>query len=259
MRLALIVEYEGTGYHGFQYQENAPSIQEELEKAIAALTGESTRVKGAGRTDTGVHARGQVVAFDTNSAHPPETFARALNHFLPDAIAIKTAVQTCGDFDPRRMALRRKYRYTLDCGHAPSPLIRRTSHHVAGALNVRRMRRAARIFVGKHDFAGFAGPQNKHSATTVREVYDVKVSQDNNIIEIDVEANSFLPHQVRRMAGAVVDVGRGKMTVVALKSIVERQSGAPVAHALPPQGLCLMRVTYPNSSLQIGESDGNTD
>ena len=104
MRLALVVEYEGTGYSGFQYQTNAPSIQEELEKAIAQLTGEELRVTGAGRTDAGVHARGQVVSFETDADHPPETFVRALNHYLPEEIAVRPAYRTGDDFDPRRKA-----------------------------------------------------------------------------------------------------------------------------------------------------------
>jgi tRNA pseudouridine38-40 synthase len=255
MRLALIVEYEGTCYRGFQFQSNAPSVQEELERAIARFTGEASRVKGAGRTDAGVHAKGQVVAFDTNAAHSPQTFVRALNFYLPDDIAVKRAFQTHGDFDPRRMARSRRYRYTIDCGTTPSPLSRRTAYHVGEPLNVRRMRVTAQHLVGKHDFARFAGPLKVPNSGTVREIYEAKVRQHRDIINFEVEGSSFLPHQVRRMAGALVDVGRGSLTPTDFKSMIAGGPGDAVAHSLPPQGLCLMEVTYAEFPPKIGESD----
>ena len=244
MRMALIVEYEGSGYHGFQYQVNALSIQEELEKAIARLTNESPRVSGAGRTDAGVHARGQVVAFDTDADYGPETFIRALNHYLPDDIAAKAAFKVGSDFDPRRMALSRWYRYTFHCGATPSPLTRGRAYHVGDSLEVPRMRRAARHFVGVHDFARFCGPLDRAGASTVREIFEAKLSLGEDLLRFDVEGNAFLPHQVRRMAGALVAVGRGRLTPGDLKAMVDNGPGKAVAHTLPPHGLCLMRVTY---------------
>ncbi|MCH8205449.1 MAG: tRNA pseudouridine synthase A, partial [Chloroflexi bacterium] len=113
MRLALIVEYDGGDYHGFQYQANAPTIQEELQKAVLRFTGEEVRVSGAGRTDAGVHAEGQVVAFDTDSGHRPERFEKALNFYLPEDISVRGAYRVEGDFDPRRDASSRTYRYTI--------------------------------------------------------------------------------------------------------------------------------------------------
>ena len=258
MRLALVVEYEGTRYHGFQYQANAPSIQEELQKAIEQLTGERPGVGAAGRTDAGVHAKGQVVAFDTAARYPPETFVRALNFYLPDEIAIKAAYRTEDDFDPRRMALRRWYRYTIHRGSTPSPLVRRTSHHVGEMLDIRRMQKAARVFVGRHDFARFAGPMSRPSASTVREVYDASVSNRNEVVNFDVEGNAFLPRQVRRMAGALVDLGRGNLALAELRSMVDGEPGHGVARSLPPQGLCLMKVTYADFPPASGEPDGNT-
>ena len=255
--MALVVEYEGTEYHGFQYQKNASSIQEELEKAISSLTGENTRVKGAGRTDAGVHARAQVVAFDTNSSHPLGTFVRGLNHYLPDAIGVKAAYRTRSDFDPRRMALGRTYSYVLDCGLAPSPLTRRTAFHVGGPLNIRRMRRGGQVFVGRHDFASFAAALSKPGGTTVREVYRVGVSKDQEMVKVDVEGNSFLPRQVRRMVGALVSLGRGNITTADLTSMMEQRPGAPVAHALPALGLCLMKITYADFPPKAGDENGN--
>jgi len=258
MRLALVVEYEGTRYHGFQYQTNAPSVQAELEVAIARLTGEESRVKGAGRTDAGVHAKGQVVAFDTSAVHTPQTFVRALNFYLPDDIVIKRAYIVDSDFDPRRMARSRRYGYTIDCGATPSPLTRRTAYHVGAPLNVRRMRTAAAYFLGRHDFARFGGLPSGPNASTVREVFKAKVRQHLNFVNFEVEGNSFLPHQVRRMAGALVDVGRGSLTLTEFKSLIAGGAGDMVAHSLPPHGLCLLEVTYSDFQPKIGESDDRT-
>ena len=257
MRLALVVEYEGTHYHGFQYQASAPSIQEELEKAISRFTGESLRVRGAGRTDAGVHALGQVVAFDTDATHPLGVFVRALNFYLPDEIAVKAAYRAADDFDPRRMAVSRTYRYTIYCGAVRSPLIRRTAYQMGEPIDVRTMRRAAAEFVGKHDFARFAAPLGRPGASTVRHIYEAKLRQDGESISLEVQGNAFLPHQVRRMAGALVDVGRGRLTAAELKSMIDCEPSGLVARSLPPHGLCLLRVTYADFPIEVGLSDVN--
>ena len=252
MRLALLVEYDGTDYHGFQYQANAPSIQEELEKAIHRFTGERVRVKGAGRTDAGVHARGQVVAFDTTAAHPPAVFLRALNHHLPCEIVVRTVQPVPDDFDPRRMATSRRYAFTIDNGPVRSPLTRRTSHHVAAPLDLGRMRSAARHFIGRHDFARFAGRPDRADASTVREITEFTVRQDGRMVTLQVEGSSFLPHQVRRMAGALVDVGHGRLTPTQVKEMLDGDDVDAVAVSLPPQGLCLLRVEYENMTMEEG-------
>ena len=252
MRLALIVEYDGTAYSGYQYQDNAPSIQEELEKAITRLTRENTRVSGAGRTDAGVHALGQVVAFDTEADYPPETFVKALNHHLPDDIAVKEAHRVEPGFDPRRMALSRRYVYSLYAGSTRSPLSRRTAYRVGEGLKLERMRRAARHLVGVHDFAGFAGPLERPDAGTVREMFDARVRSKGDDITMEFVGNAFLPHQVRRMAGALVDVGFGRLSPSEVMAMVDRRPGAAVARSLPPHGLCLSRVEYANFPPKAG-------
>lgn len=256
MRLALIVEYEGTDYHGFQYQASDPSIQEELEKSIERVTGERVRVKGAGRTDAAVHARGQVVAFDTASRHSPDTFVRALNAHLPEQIAVRAAYRVGERFDPRREALSRRYRYTIVNSRTPSPLARRTACLVRQPLNVSRMRNAARLLIGTHDFASFSGPLGDGARTTVRRIYDASVRRAGEVVTFDVEGSSFLPHQVRRMAGSLVDVGRGKLSLDEFRLMVDRGPGAVVAPSLPPEGLCLMEVTYANFPPRVGDVNG---
>ena len=257
MRLALTVEYDGTDYHGFQYQTNAPSIQEQLEKAVTSLTGERLRIRGAGRTDAGVHARGQVVAFDTDSTHSPETFVRALNSYLPDDIAVRAAHCVHETFDPRRDALSRRYRYTIVNSATPSPLTRSTACRIGEALDVDKMRKAAELFLGEHDFARFSGPLEDKGASTTRRVCDVLVSQEGEIVSIDVEGSAFLPHQVRRMTGALVDVGKGDLSLDELKSMVDGGPSGAIAHTLPPQGLCLMEVTYQDFPPKVGVLNGD--
>lgn len=254
MKLALVIEYEGTQYSGFQYQDNAPSIQEELEKAITKLTGEELRVAGAGRTDAGVHAEGQVVAFETSSGYSPDVFQKALNHYLPDEIAVKAAYGTSGDFDPRRMALSRWYRYTIDRGDTPSPLKRRINYHLSDKLDVDEMRVAASMFLGVHDFSCFATSLGNIKASTFREVYMADVLQTGDTMVIDIKANSFLPHQVRRMAGSLIDIGKGILRPGDLASMLDGKCEDTASiRTLPSVGLCLLEVTYPDFPPGIGK------
>lgn len=244
MRLALTIEYEGTRYHGFQYQVNAPTIQEELEQAIERLTGESVRVKGAGRTDAGVHAEAQVVAFDTGSTHSTKTFVGALNHYLPDDIAVKAAHIVKPDFDPRRHARSRTYRYSILNSKTPSPLARRFACQVREPLNVERMRSAAGLFVGEHDFRQFAAPLPEGKTNSVRAVLDVSLKQSGDVIDFRVVGNAFLQHQVRRMAGTLVDIGRGKLKEADLQAMIDNRQTDKVAHSLAAHGLCLVKIKY---------------
>ena len=245
MRLALIIEYEGTRYRGFQRQANAPTIQSELERAIRRFTGEFARVKAAGRTDAGVHALGQVIAFDTVSAHSPSTAIGALNYYLPDDIAVKAAFQAPDDFDPRRSARRRTYRYRILNSAAPSPLARRFVCHIRQPLDVLRMQAAAKMFIGAHDFRRFAARQ-PGKPNSVRCVSRVALERSGDTITFEVAANAFLHHQVRRMAGALADIGRGRLSPDDLRTMIDNERTDKVAHSLPPQGLCLVSVEYPD-------------
>ena len=246
MRLAMIVEYDGTDFCGFQSQSNVPTIQQEIEKAISRFTGEDLRIKGAGRTDSGVHAQGQVIAFDTEATYRLKVFKKALNHYLSNQIAVKEVHQVEDNFDPRRMALSRHYRYTMFCGDQRSPLLSRTSHHIQTILDLNRMVVGTKIILGRHDFARFAGPTHKTGISTVREIYRIEIQKNNYSIELDVEGNSFLPQQVRRIAGALVDIGNGKLDQIELKKMVEGEASSAIARTLPPNGLCLISVKYEN-------------
>ncbi len=246
MRLAMIVEYDGTDFCGFQSQSNVPTIQQEIEKAISKFTGEDLRIKGAGRTDSGVHAQGQVIAFDTEATYKLKVYKKALNHYLSNQIAVKEVYQVEDNFDPRRMALSRHYRYTMFCGDHRSPLLSRTSHHIQTILDLNRMVVGTKIILGRHDFARFAGPTHKTGISTVREIYRIEIQKNNYSIELDVEGNSFLPQQVRRIAGALVDIGNGKLDQIELKKMVDGEASSAIARTLPPNGLCLISVKYEN-------------
>lgn len=244
-RLALIIEYDGTRYSGFQYQANAPSVQAELEAAAGALTGESVRIAGSGRTDAGVHAAGQVIAFDSGSKLSPGQFLSGMNHHLPQDIVVRSAQSVPEGFDPRRDAVARWYRYSLLRRQYRSPLADRTAVVVGRELDLGRMRGAAWLMVGVHDFARLAGRLDDPAASTVREVSRVDVRTEGERISIDVEGNAFLPHQVRRMVGVMVDAGTGKIAPHEVEDLLSGEGQAPQARTMPPQGLCLMRVRYP--------------
>ncbi len=244
MRLAMIVEYHGMGYSGFQYQKNAPTVQQQIEKAIQSLTNQPVRIKAAGRTDAGVHALGQVIAFDTDANYAPGVFLNALNARLPQDIAIREAYRTRPNFDPRRDATSRLYRYTLFVSKIRSPVRRHTSHRARPPLNPDRMREAASLMVGERDFANFGGPPERPEASTVRRIYRIDLKTDEPFIYVEVEGNAFLPRQVRRMVGALVDTGAGRLKIDDIRKQISRAEDAVATRSLPPQGLCLVAVKY---------------
>lgn len=247
MRYALIVEYDGTRYSGFQFQKNARTVQEEIEKAISRFTGEAVRIKAAGRTDAGVHATGQVAAFDSDAGHPAEVVIRALNSHLPDDIAVKDAREVSDAFDPRRCATERKYVYTIDCSATRSPIRRRTTYYLGRPLDVKRMAEAAGTLEGVHDFSQFSGPLERPDASTIREIFSIDIHEVGETVRIEVTGNAFLPHQVRRMAGALVDIGLGKLKGEDVRRLLNGPVEGITARALPPQSLCLVSVKYEQS------------
>jgi tRNA pseudouridine38-40 synthase len=241
-RIILVVEYDGTDYHGSQWQKNAPTVQAEIEKALKMLTGEKIRIKMASRTDAGVHARGQVVGFDNDSPIPLHAFIDGLNHFLPDDIAVKEAYRTDSGFDVRRLATSREYQYRiLNCSTA-SPLQQRYSFRVEGEIIIDDMNCACQALIGRHDLASFAAKTQKR---TVRDVYQAGVTRNGDIITFTMTANSFLPHQVRNTVGALIRVGQGRMTVEEFHRLVEAAEPGLAKPTAPAAGLCLTRVDYP--------------
>jgi tRNA pseudouridine38-40 synthase len=248
-RIALLLEYDGSRYGGSQIQNNAPTIQGSLEGAIKKLTGETARAAFAGRTDAGVHALGQVASFLTRRPFDVTVFVDGLNYWLPDDIAVRTAREVAVDFDVRRRASKRLYRYLVHNDRAPSPLARERTWHVKEPLDAPAMQRAAACLLGRHNFAAFAGSPKKPDAATVRTMHRFDVRRDGRMITYEAEADAFLPHQVRRTVGALVEVGLGRQTQQWVETLLREAKPASAGPTAPPQGLCLMRVTYPDLDL----------
>jgi tRNA pseudouridine38-40 synthase len=245
-RLALVLEYDGRRFGGSQYQKNAPSVQGELEAALNKLTGEKLRTAFAGRTDAGVHARGQVASFVTGSRHAPEAFVSGLNYWLPADIAVQQALEVPLDFDVRRQARSREYRYLVLNSPLPSPLLVAFTWQVAGRLDVGAMREAASLLLGRHDFAAFAGPA---AGSTVRSLHRCELKARGRLLAVYMEADAFLPHQVRRTVGALVQVGLGRQSAADLAGLLREPRPAVAGPAAAPQGLCLLKVNYPGLDL----------
>ena len=253
-RMALLLEYDGTAYSGSQYQDNGPSIQSELEVAIGKLTGDASRAAFAGRTDAGVHALGQVASFVTASALSEAQFVSGLNHFLPEDIAVRAARDVEREFDPRRHARHRVYRYRIDNRPARSPLLRERAWHVDRGLDLDEMARTARRLQGPHDFAAFAGPYEGSTERTLRRC-DLSVACGQ--VTLEMEALAFLPHQVRRTAGALVEVGLGRNTGDALVALLGPGGTGSAGPAAPTHGLYLVRVEYEGLDFGSGGESGN--
>ena len=245
-KIVLIVEYDGTRYHGFQLQANLPTIQRELEKALWELTGETTRVLAASRTDAGVHAKGQVVSFRTRSSHSLETFIKALNYYLPKDIAVKAAHRVEDSFNVRRHAVSREYNYCILNSLTRSPLRERFYYLVTGQLDIDAMNQACQVLIGEHDFASFVNNKEVAAKSTVRKVYRAEMRKDGELAVFNIVANSFLMHQVRNTVGTLIRVGLGKMSGDEFYSILEAKKPGLAWPTAPARGLCLMQVNYKN-------------
>ncbi|HYM14576.1 MAG TPA: tRNA pseudouridine(38-40) synthase TruA [Dehalococcoidia bacterium] len=254
-RIAVLLEYDGTAYRGSQYQENGPSIQLVLESAVKELTGETARAAFAGRTDAGVHALGQVAAFDTQSALSSAEFVSGLNHFLPPDVAVRGAREAPEGFDPRRNAQSRVYRYRIDNRPVRPALDRERAWHVPRPLDVEAMRRAGARLEGAHDFAAFAGA---FQGATTRTLGRCAVEARCGRVTVEMEARAFLPHQVRRTVGPLVEVGLGRMTEDGLAALLEAARPGSAGPAAPPCGLYLVRIAYEGLAFGPGQGDGQS-
>lgn len=244
-KILLVIEYDGGRYHGFQWQDDQPSVQGELEKALTGLTGERRRVVSASRTDAGVHARGQVVSFRTGSALSTDNFVGGLNHYLPSDIAVRAAYRIDDSFNVQREAVSREYNYYILNRPNRSPLREGFAYQLSGELDIEAMNRACRLLVGEHDLASFASRNGATVKSTVKRVFRAEVSREGEMVIFNIEANSFLLHQVRNTVGTLVRVGQGKMTLDEFNSILEAREMALAGPTAPACGLCLERVNYP--------------
>lgn len=243
-KVVLIIEYEGTRYHGFQLQPRLPTIQRELERALGKLTGSRRRVVAASRTDAGVHARGQVVSFRTGSSLPAPTFVTGLNHYLPEDIAVRAAYRVDDSFHVQRDAVSREYSYYVLNSQTRSPLGRVTSYLVSGRLDIEAMNGACRLLLGEHDLVSFASRMEVGERSTLRNILRAGVVREDEMVVFNVVANSFLPHQVRNTVGLLLRVGLSKMGASEVRDIIEARKPGLAGPTIPACGLCLIRVNY---------------
>jgi tRNA pseudouridine38-40 synthase len=253
------VAYDGPDFLGFQLQSNGRTVQGVLEAALAQVTQTNVRVIGSGRTDSGVHARGQVIAFRSDWRHRMEDLHRALNAVLPPDVAVLDLDRASEGWHPRFSALRRHYRYTVLNQLLRSPLDRRYAHHLPQPLDIRALQAGSGLLVGVHDFAAFGQPTHGESTPrscgietsevvrgpgTQREVFEAGWQQDGPWFTFDVVGNAFLRGMVRNVVGLLLQVGSGSSPVERVTEVLESRNRALAVPPAPACGLCLMRVEY---------------
>ena len=241
--LKLTVQYDGTDLAGFQRQPGPKTVQGELEANLARIVGHTVQVTGAGRTDAGVHARGQVCSVQVTASIPTDRVPRAFNGLLPDDIAVASAEEVPEAFNARRDARGKVYRYTILNRRVPSPFLRRFVWHVPRPLDVGAMAEAGAALVGEHDFASFCAAGSS-AQTTVRELRRVECARSADLVLVTLEASGFLYNMARIIVGTLAQVGLGKIPpgrVAEIREAADRTAAGPTA---PAAGLCLERVDY---------------
>ncbi len=251
MKIRATVAYDGTEFAGFQKQANARTVQGELERALEKVCERRVTLNGAGRTDAGVHASGQVIAFEADWAHSLDTLARALNANLPDDVAVRAVSECEAEFHPRFSAKSRTYEYSAYASETRDPLKRRFAWQLEhGTLpDVERMNAAAESLIGSHDFAAFgSAPSGKPDETTVRELiraeWKGKRKNENDALTFTIEANAFLYRMVRKIVMALVQVGRGQISPDQVREILQSKDAQRLKGLAPACGLCLVEVKY---------------
>ncbi|MBK7894343.1 MAG: tRNA pseudouridine(38-40) synthase TruA [Candidatus Promineifilaceae bacterium] len=250
---AALIAYDGTEYHGFQRQvETQPTVQSTLEVVLSRLSRQPVTVLGSGRTDSGVHAVGQVISFSLAWRHSSEDLQKALNANLPEDIAILQLKQVPSSFHPRYDAQRRAYVYTVYDGPVRHPLKRRFSWHVYKPLDEEKMNRAAKSLLGTHNFATFGQPPQGNNF--VRELFVAEWLRSENDLTFRIEANAFLYRMVRSIVGSLKLVGDGTWTIEEFVRAFQAENRQACGTVAPPQGLCLVSITYKNLSWSDGSA-----
>lgn len=244
MRIKLTLGYDGTSFCGWQVQPNGDTVQQALENAVKCVTGESVRVTGSGRTDSGVHAIGQVAHFDTESKTvKAENFYRALNAHLPESIRVFKSEKVADDFDACRKAKRKTYSYSTYISNVENPLKERYAVRLDGDVDVDKIRDSAKVFIGEHDFKCMCA-SGSGAKTTVRTIYNISVKKDGQDLVFTVTGNGFLYNMVRILVGTLIKAGRGQTNEEQLQKMLESKSRSLGGRTLPAKGLCLVSVEY---------------
>lgn len=243
--IKVVLEYDGTNYHGWQVQTNAVTVQEVVEKTLEELLREKVRTSVSGRTDAGVHAMNQVINFkSSNVKMAPEKLMVGLNSLLPGDVVIKSVEEVPLDFDSRRSAMSKSYRYVILNRKAPTALERHRCWQIRSGLDIESMNIGAAYLVGEHDFTSFRGSRC-NAAHAVRKVLKAAFTvQDDDFVYFEIEGQGFLKHMVRNVVGTLVNVGLGKTTLTGFKAILEAKDRKAAGLNAPPQGLFLLGVNY---------------
>ena len=243
--IRLTLEYEGTNYHGWQSQTGSglATVQETLEKALSGLSGASVKVNGSSRTDAGVHALGYICNIVTSSPIPPAAWAPALNHFLPEDIRVLSSVETALDFHARFSAIGKLYSYRILNRRAPSALYRHAAWHVNQPLDTRVMENAAEHLTGQHDFSAFRAA-GCSASSPIRTLKPIIITKTADMVEITLEADSFLQYMVRNITGTLVEVALGRFRPEEVKQMLLSCDRKTAGRTAPPHGLYLVRVLY---------------
>lgn len=241
--IKLIIQYDGTMYHGWQMQKNAPTVQETLSLAVSRITGTKPQITGSSRTDAGVHAKKFVCNFKTESGIPCERLPLALNTYLPKDIVCLGAEDCDENFNARFSAKKKCYTYYIFNSPMPDAFLCDYSWHFPYKIDIEKMKKAAKAFIGRHDFAGFAA-SGFSAATTVREIYSLNVEKSGDLIKITVTGNGFLYNMVRIIAGTLAFSGCGKINPDSIPEIIESRDRKRAGITAPPQGLFLTEVYY---------------
>ena len=243
MKIKLTIAYDGTNYHGWQIQPGKRTIQGEIEKALEKLYKKKVKLIVSGRTDAGVHARGQVAAGKVFKDIPPLNVKLALNTFLPEDIAIIDVERVSDDFNPRFSAKKKLYRYQILNQRIRDPFLKRYAWLYPYPLSISLIEKAASFFVGEHDFSAFRGVDCS-SKSTVRKIYSISIKKEKNLILIDFEGSGFLKQMVRIMTGTLVDIGRGRFKPEIIKGLLKEGDRKKAGVTAPSEGLFLMKVYF---------------
>jgi len=242
----LTIEYVGTNYYGWQFLPGKPTIQGELLKAIEKLFGQRVKLTGAGRTDAGVHALGQVANFKVAKDFPPDRLVRALNALLPPDIRVKEACLVASEFDARRSALGKRYLYRIHNASVPTPFEHRRSWFFPKELSLKKMVEASKYLIGAYDFTSFSKRDRKRSVNPFREVNDIEIRRTGDFLELRFWGVSFLRHMVRVMTATLVKVGEGDIEPEEVEKILKERDRRKAPFLAPPDGLYLEKVYYEN-------------
>jgi len=241
--ILLTIEYDGKNYVGWQMQNNGVSVEEEVTKAIQSLVKEDVKLYGSGRTDSGVHAFGQAASFYTNSNISIDKIPYGINSFLPSDIKVINAEEKDKDFHARYSAKAKEYVYLIYNRSIMSPIYKGKATHVFYKLDIEKMRRASKALLGEHDFAGFMG-SGSSVKNTVREIYDVDIKEENNLIIIKIRGNGFLYNMVRIIVASLIDIARGRFEEDRIKEILDTKMRSMANVTAPAEGLYLNKVFY---------------